>query len=196
MSLLQRPVGAATTSLRIQNPRYLTESEHGMENDLGELHARLCRLEDESAITRLVLSYGPAADAGLTKFAGQLWTGDGEYDWDANGTPIQGDAGVDAMLQGERHQNLIATGVAHFAGPPRVTIHADVATALNYSLVMRREGERFFLWRVSAVRWDLVRTDVGWRIKRRTNRLLDETGHGRELFDHGLTEPSEGSGTK
>ena len=26
-------------------------------------------LEDESAITRLIMSYGPAADAGLTSFA-------------------------------------------------------------------------------------------------------------------------------
>lgn len=29
-----------------------------------ELQARVYRLEDQSAITRLILSYGPAADAG------------------------------------------------------------------------------------------------------------------------------------
>jgi hypothetical protein len=157
-------------------------------DELAELQARVHRLEDESAITRLIMSYGPAADAGLTKFAGQLWVSDGEYDWDANGTPHQGSASVDAMLQGDAHQNLIATGVAHFAAPLLIELADETATALNYTLVMRREDKRFYLWRVSAVRWDLARTDAGWRVQRRTNRLLDETGAGRELFRDSLTE--------
>lgn len=157
-------------------------------DELAELQARVHRLEDESAITRLIMSYGPAADAGLTSFAGQLWSRDGEYDWDANGTPHQGSAAVDAMLQGDAHQNLIAAGVAHFAGPLLIELGDDTATALNYSLIMRREDKRFYLWRVSAVRWDLARGDLGWRVQRRTNRLLDETGVGRELFGDSLTE--------
>lgn len=157
-------------------------------DELAELRVRLTRLEDESAITRLVMSYGPAADAGLTSFAGQLWSSDGEYDWDASGTPHQGSAGVDAMLQSDGHQSLIAAGIGHFAGPLLFELDGDAATALNYSLIMRREGERFYLWRVSAVRWDFVRTDSGWRVKRRTNRLLDETGAGREMFGDSLIE--------
>ena len=36
---------------------------------IDELARRLARLEDESAIQRLIMSYGPAADAGLTSFA-------------------------------------------------------------------------------------------------------------------------------
>lgn len=155
---------------------------------LAELQARLRRLEDESAITRLIMSYGPAADAGLTPFAGRLWLGDGVYDWDANGTPHQGSAGVDAMLQSDGHQGLIAAGIAHFAGPLLLDLDGDEATALNYSLIMRRDGDRFYLWRVSAVRWDLARTRSGWRVRRRTKRLLDETGTGRELFGDTLTE--------
>jgi hypothetical protein len=155
---------------------------------LAELHARLRRLEDESAITRLIMSYGPAADAGLTAFAGQLWLEEGVYDWDANGKPHQGSAGVDAMLQSKGHQNLIAAGIAHFAGPLLIDLDGNEATTLNYSLIVRREGDRFFLWRASAVRWDLARTEEGWRVRRRTNRLLDETGVGRELFSATLTE--------
>jgi SnoaL-like domain len=155
--------------------------------ELAGLQARLCRLEDESAINRLIMSYGPAADAGLTAFAGQLWLGDGIYDWDANGTPHQGSAGVDAMLRSDGHQNLIAAGIGHFAGPLLVDLDGDSATAVNYSLIMRREDDRFYLWRVSAVRWDLARIDSRWRVRRRTNRLLDETGAGRALFGDTLT---------
>lgn len=163
--------------------------------ELAGLRARLRRLEDESEITRLVMSYGPAADAGLTSFAGQLWSSDGEYDWDAGGKPLHGSAGVDAMLQSDGHQNLIAAGIGHFAGPLLIQLDGDAGTAVNYSLIMRREGDRFYLWRVSAVRWDLIRSEHGWRVRRRTNRLLDETGAGRELFENSLTELFEAATT-
>lgn len=155
---------------------------------VAALQDRLCRLEDESAITKLVMSYGPAADAGLTSFAGQLWLEDGVYDWDADGEPHQGGAGVDAMLQGDGHQGLIERGVAHFTGPLLIDLDGDRAVALSYSMVMRREEERYFLWRVSAVRWDVERVDSRWRIRRRTNRLLDETGAGRGFFGDTLRE--------
>jgi hypothetical protein len=160
-----------------------------MDNDAVEkLQDRVRRLEDESAITRLIMSYGPAADAGLTSFAGQLWLEDGVYDWDAEGEPHLGSAGVDAMLQGDNHQGLIARGVAHFAGPLLIDLAGDRATALNYSLIMRREQDRHYLWRVSAVRWDVERMDSRWQVRRRTNRLLDASGAGRQLFGETLQE--------
>lgn len=155
---------------------------------LQALEARLRRLEDEAAITRLLLTYGPAADAGLTALAGQRWLDDGLYDWDADGAPYVGAAAVDAMLRGDGHQGLIAAGVAHFAGPPLIELDGDRATVLNYSLIMRREGDRHYLWRVSAVRWDVERHGDGWRVQRRTNRLLDASGGGRRLFGDTLKE--------
>lgn len=149
---------------------------------LQELETRLRRVEDELAIQRVVLSYGPAADAGLTSLAASVWLEDGVYDWDADGEPHQGSAAVDRMLQGSNHQGLIANGAAHFAGPPLIDVDGDRATALNYSFVMRREERRFYVWRVSAVRWELERTGSSWRVRRRTNRLLDDSGGGRRLF--------------
>jgi SnoaL-like domain len=157
-------------------------------SDPADLEARLRRLEDESAIQRVLMSYGPAADAGLSSFAAGLWLEDGEYDWDANGEPHRGSASVDSMLQSQGHRRLMSEGVAHFGGPLLVEVDGDQATAVNYSLVMRREEQRFYLWRVSAVRWDLERSGSTWRVRRRTNRLLDEAGAGRELFGTALHE--------
>ncbi len=153
-----------------------------------QLLARVRRLEDESEIGRLVLSYGPAADAGLTSFAASRWFEDGVYDWDAHGEPYTGRTAVDEMLRGDGHQGLIASGVAHFAGPLLVEIEGDQASALNYSLIMRRENDRYFLWRVSAVRWDVERAGLSWRVRRRTNRLLDSSGGGRRLFTDTLRD--------
>src|SRR5436190_19850186 len=153
-----------------------------------DIEARVRRLEDESAIQRLIMSYGPAADAALASLAGGLWLEDGVYDWDANGEPHEGSAAVEAMLQGANHLGLVAEGVAHFAGPLLIDVDGDRATVVNYSLIMRREENRHYLWRVSAVRWDVERSDTQWRIRRRTNRLLDASGAGRGLFEDALRE--------
>jgi len=152
--------------------------------DPNDFEARLQRVEDELAIRRVILSYGPAADAGETARAGALWADDGEYDWDAAQPALQGPDAVDAMLQGRGHQSLIGAGVAHFAGPPVIEVDGDHATALSYSFVLRRDAEqqRAYVWRLGAARWEFTRADGRWRIHRRTHRRLDETGAGRELF--------------
>ncbi|CAO5179371.1 Nuclear transport factor 2 family protein [Frankia sp. AiPs1] len=157
-------------------------SETPPEDAVEELRRRLLLLEDERAIGRVVLSYGPAADSGQATRAGSLWHKDGLYDWDAGGDPLQGGAAVESMLQTGAHQGLIGHGVAHFAGPMLIDVQGDRATALNYSLIMRREEGRFYLWRVSVARWDLERLDSTWKVRCRTNRLLDSSGAGRELL--------------
>jgi hypothetical protein len=136
------------------------------ENAADDLEARVRRLDDESAIQRLIMSYGPAAD----------------------GAPHEGSAAVEAMLRGDNHLGLVGRGVAHFGGPLLVEVDGDTATAVNYSLIMRREEDRNYLWRVSAVRWDLERSGSSWRVRRRSNRLLDASGAGSRLFRETLQE--------
>ena len=58
----------------------------------------------------------------------------------------------------------------------------DNPEMINYYLIMRGDGRPLYLWPVSTVRWDLERSGSKWRIRRRTNRLLDETGAGSQLF--------------
>jgi SnoaL-like domain len=154
------------------------------------LEERLCLLEDEFAIRRLLLTYGPAADAGMSKLASSVWSDGGLYDWDAAGEPHVGRAAVDAMLRTDGHLGLIDRGAAHFAGPPLISLEGDQATALTYSLIMLRDADtaRYYLWRVSAARWDLERGESSWQVVRRTNRLLDDTGAGRMLFGDTLHE--------
>jgi hypothetical protein len=149
---------------------------------LEDLEERVRRLEDERAIQRVVIGYGPAADAGLTEQAGALWLEDGLYDWDAGGEPHRGRAGVARMLRGEPHQGLIRDGVAHLAMPPLIELNGDEAVAVTYSLVFVRKEAGYDLWRLSSNRWDLEREKDAWRVRRRTNRQLSDTGGGRQLL--------------
>jgi hypothetical protein len=158
---------------------------------IEEFQARLSRLPDEAAITKVLLTYGLATDAGLASLAGDLWLEDGACDWDAEAAPHCGSAGVEAMLASREHRGLIAKRVANFGGPPLIELAGDRPTALSYSLIMRREEGRSYLWRVSAVRWDLEREDERWRVRRWTNRLLDPSGVGSQLLADSLRAMTE-----
>lgn len=71
--------------------------------DVASLAARLRLVEDELASRQLILTYGPATDAGMSALGGSLWAEDGLYDWDAAGEPHMGAAGVDALLRTDGH---------------------------------------------------------------------------------------------
>ncbi len=158
------------------------------------LESRMRLVEDELAIRTLILSYGPAADAGLAEVAASAWLADGSYDWKAGTEPFEGPDGVAAMLRSDAHRRLMDQGVAHVAGPPVIDVAGDEATAVAHAMVMRRDHQtgRFFLWRLSAARWELERLDGVWKVRRRTHRLLDDTGEGHELFAVALAEMAAG----
>jgi hypothetical protein len=82
------------------------------------------------------------------------------------------------MVSGRAHQGLLAEGVAHLQGLPRVDLDGDRAVAVNHSVVLLNGA----VWRVAANRWELVRTAAGWKVTARTNRLLDGGQEARDLL--------------
>ena len=155
------------------------------EEALDDLVAHVARLEDKSddpAVDHVVRP-GRGHEAGA--FAGDLWLEDGVYDWVANGDPHEGGAGWTRCCA-PTVISVWCAGRAHFAGPLLIEVDGDTATAVNYSLIMRREEDRHYLWRVSAVRWDVERSGASWRVRKRSNRLLDASGAGSRLFGETL----------
>ena len=134
------------------------------------LERRVRALEDELAVTRVITAYGPAADSGDAAAAAALWTEDGVYDAEGPGR-LEGRGAIEAMLLGAGHQSLVP-GCAHTNGPVVVRVDGDTAVAVGYSRVYTTDDGRHRLWRVAANRWELVRTDAGWRVQRRVNRRL------------------------
>jgi hypothetical protein len=165
-----------------------------MDDRIEQLSARLGALEDQIALYQLMSLYGPLVDSGQAERTASLWTEDGVYDW-GGGTPepgaavAQGPAGaargrdaLAAMVDGPYHRAIIDGGAAHVIGLPHITLDGDTAAAISYSRLYRRERDGFRVWRVAANLWEFVRTETGWQVARRTNRLLDGSDEARALL--------------
>jgi hypothetical protein len=156
---------------------------------------RLRLIEDRLEIYNLIASHPPSADTGSGDYTAAVWTEDGTFDRGAEfGGPTvhAADAGGSANLE---HRRAIEQGLAHFAGLPYVQVAGDTAFAITYLqiLVPDRVGPEFtvpnhgssrgfHVHRVSANRWEFVRTKQGWKIKSRVLRALDGTPSAREIL--------------
>jgi hypothetical protein len=154
---------------------------------LRRLEKRVRLLEDERSIASLVARYGPLVDNG-DPAAADLWIDEGVYDCDE--LVMEGSAAVADMVRSRPHQRFIAAGCAHVQGPVVIEIDGDDATAVGYSLMLVHDNEGYRVRRVTANRWELTRTEQGWRVKRRTNRQLDGQAEARALLT--LHSPSDG----
>ena len=151
------------------------------DRDTGDLEARLRRLEDQMEILQLIAAYGPVADSGSGEVAERMWLADGWYD--SGMGRFESAAAVRDMLNTyDVHLELMAGGCAHVTTVPLIDLRGDVASAYCHGQLLRRKDDGFEVWKTSAVRWELVRTDAGWRIKSRENRLLDGSSGPHELF--------------
>lgn len=149
---------------------------------IARLEARLEILEDRLAITDLIAAYGPLVDAGDAAATAGLWTEDGAYDVDTG--VYEGRQGIADMVLSSEHQGLLGRGCGHLTTAPSIALDGDTAVAVCLSqLVVRRDdGRAFSVARVTAHRWELVRSADGWRVERRTSRLLDGSPSARGLL--------------
>ncbi len=158
------------------------------------LEHRLRDIEDRLEIYNLIASHPPSADTAADYFTRVAYIEDGTMDL-GGGKGAHGNEAIAAITKKPGHQAAMAGGLAHFAGLPHVTIEGDTAVVISYLQILapHPSGEPievpdhgvsrgFRVHRVGANRWDLVRTDRGWRIKRRTLRPLDGSEPARELL--------------
>jgi len=147
-----------------------------VEDRLGALEQEVQSLRDQAAIQQLILGYGPLVDTATTpdraRKVAELWTHNGTYD--VGGMRFFAGREELSELCGEQHFQQAAQGICHVMGAPVVTVTGDEAVALNYSSVFCHDGEGdFFAWRISANRWDIVRSEGRWEVARRVNRPMN-----------------------
>ena len=153
---------------------------------LEVLERRVQALEDERAIYGLMASYGPAVDSNSREEAARLWLSDGVYDVDVG--EWRGQDAIAGMLAEDLHQSCLADGCSHQVSISKVTLRGDTAVATGYMQLVVRNGETFELRRQTVQRWELVRTDEGWRIGHRTGRLIDGGPDARALLARALDQ--------
>ena len=142
---------------------------------------RLRCLEDMEAIRKLIASYGPLADIGDAQGVAALWAESGSYSVGDFGE-AKGRTQIAALILSDTHQQLLTAGCGHILTTPHITLDGDSALAINHSVVFRNTGSAHEAWRVSANRWELVRTDNGWRVQHRVNRPLNGESAARALL--------------
>jgi hypothetical protein len=152
-----------------------------LEDRLASLEARLRVAEDKLEIMGLLNSYGPLVDSGEAEAAARLWVAGGAYEV-GGGARLEAPDELVAMYRSEGHMGLVNTGVSHLTATPRIEVNGDQASAVAYSFVVLKEGERWFIWRGAINEWKLVRTGEGWRIAERRNRVLDGSKDSHDLM--------------
>jgi hypothetical protein len=143
------------------------------------LEARVQRLEDESQIRRLIASYGPAVDSCTAEAVVDLWADGGTYELQHGGYTSET---IHRIVESDLHLKYVAAGSAHVMTTPRITIQGDTAVVLNYSTVFVHASNGWVVDRAAANRWDLERTERGWKVRRRVNRLVDGSAAARDLL--------------
>jgi SnoaL-like domain len=161
------------------------------DQEFSTLEGRVRELEDKLAIYQLIASYGPSIDGGAVVEAGRLWTDDAWYDSDAptaGSDGVHGRAGIEAVAKmcGE-----MSVGVAHITHLPIVNVDGDRATVVGHSNTFHQDEGEFHVARVASNRWDLERIDGAWRVRRRTNRLLDGSAESKAVLAEGLRDAQE-----
>ncbi|MEO6093684.1 MAG: nuclear transport factor 2 family protein [Novosphingobium sp.] len=147
----------------------------GLEERVAALEGRLRAAEDHLAILNLLNSYGPLVDSGSSEQAAALWVEGGGYSYTGGSsreTRLEAPEQLIAVYEGSGHQTLVKTGTAHLLTAPKITIDGDCASAVAYTVVVLREGDRWYIMRAAINHYALIRTTEGWRISERLNRTL------------------------
>jgi SnoaL-like domain len=149
------------------------------------IEERLQEVEDRLAILNLIAGHPPGADSASTQYSASYWLEGGVFDRGPPFDELMPSSGA-ARGPSPEFQEAIGQGICHFAGPPYIELHGDSATVTGYlqilafnpsadefTLSAHGTSRGFRVHRLSAGRWDLVRTKEGWRVERRTIRSMD-----------------------
>jgi SnoaL-like domain len=170
------------------------------------LEQRIRDIEDRLEIYNLIAGHPPSADTGADYYAEAVYTEDGVFDRGPNLSGATGNKAIAASLKSDAHQAAIAGGLAHFTGLPHIALHGDTAIVISYLQILtpNKTGEAvevpnhgasrgYHIHRVVTNRWELVRTEQGWKIKRRSLRLVDGSEPSRDVLRGALTPYEKGA---
>jgi SnoaL-like protein len=165
------------------------------------LEERIRAIEDRLEIYNVIASHPPSADTGGNEHISASWVEDGVFDRGDILSSARGRDTIADQVRSPDHQAAIARGLAHFTALPHVAISGDTAVVTSYLQVVvpQTQGDPvevpnhgstkgFRIHRMTANRWELVRTPQGWKIKHRTLRQLDGSEPARSILRQAIAK--------
>jgi hypothetical protein len=156
---------------------------------------RIRVIEDRLEIYNIIASHPPSADTGAADHARRIYAEDAVFDRGGNLQGASGREALAAMVRTPGHQAAIAGGIAHFSALPHIALDGDRAVATSYLQILMPQptgdevelpnhgrSKGFRIHRLVANRWELARQPDGWKITRRTLRLIDGSEPAREIL--------------
>jgi len=149
------------------------------------LEDRLRAVEDRLEILNLLAGSPFSSDIPSTSFWEAMYDEQAVMDRGGGLEQIIGRNAVVSILDSAEHAAAVASGMAHVAAPPHIRIDGNRAVATGYLqiLVPNPLGpevglgqylptQGLLVWRLTANRWELERTDQGWRVTKRSIRAV------------------------
>jgi hypothetical protein len=162
---------------------------------------RIRAIEDHLEIYNLIASHPPSADTAAESYIRDIFLEDAVLDLGGSKS-ARGNVTISEMSQRAAHQAAIGGGLAHFAGLPHIQLDGDRAVVTSYLQILTPHpsaeevevpahgvSKGYRIHRVGANRWELVRTERGWKIKRRTFRSLDGSSPALDILRQALPAP-------
>jgi hypothetical protein len=140
---------------------------------------------DILSIQQILARYVPGFDGQASESVARDFVEDGVLDISGYGA-LNGHAEIRAFI--DAVDPTVPNG--HFLSSPMIEITGDEAVATLTSLFFYRDGDHFKMLRLTAVRVELQRTGDVWKIVRRFNRVIDESGVGRGVYRKALHAPA------
>ena len=167
-------------------------------NAAKSVEDRLRAVEDRLDILNLIASHPPSSDTAAQAYIQSIFVEDAVLDL-GGAKRAEGNKPISEIVTRPEHGQAIAAGLAHFAGLPHIVLDGDRAVVTSYLQILAPHpsaddievpghgaSKGFRVHRVGANRWELVRTEQGWKVKRRTYRTLDGSEPARELLRQAL----------
>ena len=148
----------------------------------NSIESRVALIEDQLAIYQLLSAMAPIVDGGAADEMANFFTPDGSYVVDVTGSKaFAGRDAIAGVYGSDYHQSAVRQGISHMLGFPHVRIAGDKAHAVTYACIFRCNDDGWYVARIAANSFDLVRGDGDWKISKRVSLELN-SDQARALF--------------
>ena len=169
------------------------------ETNVDELIKRLSLVEDQLAILNMLAGSAHSSDIASEAYWDEMFAENAVMDRGQDRPNDLGKENILAIVRGPEQRVAIEAGMAHLAMLPRIDIQGNSAVATGYLLVTvpdegasrvelagKGRSPGISIYQLTVNRWELVRVESGWQVKRRVVRPIS-ADDARQILGSGIS---------